>query len=254
MSAGEYEYRSYSFSHQHEPIVASKSSKLPNFIKRPCSQRLACHWRLRLVLLVQVDGTSCIQYGLETWNTPEVRMFLPSYPFTIVDRIFACRRSILAQKASHRTSFVANDSGFALAQSQEMTMNAKPRALVAIKNHNQNSSSRRAYIHIVMFQEHESHLCPRRVLDQGSSYSRVHRFLSPCRCPDLRNPQLNDLLFKPGNAFITDNGRSLGGRRVDPVEKELEHITQAYISERRAFSSSTLDYTIPHEPQVVTTT
>ena len=67
------------------------------------------------------------------------------------------------------------------------------------------------------------------------SYSRVHRFPSPCRCPDLRKPPLNDLIFKPGRTFITDNGRSFSGRRVDPVEKELELTTRAYISGKTSF-------------------
>ena len=99
MPAGDCESRSYSFSRQHEPIVSPKSSKLPKSYRTAlfaALPRLACHWRLRLVLLVQVDGTSCVQYMLETWSTPEVRMFLPSYSFTIADRIFACRRSTLA--------------------------------------------------------------------------------------------------------------------------------------------------------------
>jgi len=168
MPAGGCESRSYSFSRQHEPIVAPKSSKLPKSYRTAlfaALSRLACHWRLRLVLLVQVDGTSCVQYMLETWSTPEVRMFLPSYSFTISDRIFACRRSTCPQKASPRTSSIANDSGIALPQPQELCMNAEPRlgALTAINAHNQNLSSRSAYIPITMlspyphvFQEHES--------------------------------------------------------------------------------------------------
>jgi len=56
----------------------------------------------------------------------------------------------LAQKASSRTSFVANNSGFALPQPQEMAMNAEPRlgVLVAINTHNQNLSTGRACIRI----------------------------------------------------------------------------------------------------------
>ena len=135
MLAGDCESRSCVFFRQHEPIVAPKSSKLPKSYRTALFSalpRLAYYWRLRLVLLVQVDGTSCVQYVLETWSTPEVRRFLPSYFFTIIDRIFACRRSTLAQKASSRSSSIANDSGFALPQPQEMIMNAKPRVLVAI--------------------------------------------------------------------------------------------------------------------------
>jgi len=78
-----------------------------------------------------------VQYMLETWSTPEVRMFLPSYSFTIADRIFACRRSTFPQKASLRTSSIANDSGIALPQPQKLCMNAEPRlgALTAINTH-----------------------------------------------------------------------------------------------------------------------
>jgi len=112
MLAGNCEFRSCFFFRQHEPIVAPKSLKLPKSYRMALFSvlpPLACYWRLREVFLVQVDGTSCVQY-VGDLEYPEVRMFLQGYSFTIIDRIFACRKSTLAQKASPRSSSIANDS------------------------------------------------------------------------------------------------------------------------------------------------